>query len=229
MGKGGSKQVQTTTQSLDPQSQAQVAKLRQMALGGANVALQGPPGGGSFFTGPLTQTPGEMAAGFMSPYQTHVVDATRREFDHLRDQTLTGANQEATLGGALGGSRQAVMAGARLGEVDRAQGSTIANLLNSGYQTALGQGLNLAQFNQGLSAQQAMEPLFRQQQALGMMNLGMGPMGYNTTTTTTGQGGKNRAGGALGGALTGAQIGSMVPGIGTAIGAGVGGLLGLFG
>lgn len=172
-------QNQVGTQGLDAASQAYVNQQR--ALAQAQVA--GLMNSGPLFTGALTQSPAEMAAGFMNPYTQNVVDATRGEFDHLRNQASMNANQQATLAGAFGGSRHGVMEGTRLGELDRAQAGTIANLLNSGYQNALGQGVDFAQYQQGLQQQQMLEPLFRAQQGINLLNLGMGPTGMVNTST----------------------------------------------
>lgn len=175
----GKSKTTTTKAGPDAASQAYIDQLRQQAQGGANVALQGPEGGGGFFTGAITP---EQIQAAMNPFMSNVVDATRGEFDHLRGQALTGANQMATQAGAFGGSRHGVMAGARLGELDRAQGSTIADLLRGGFS----QAQEFAKHQQGLTQQAQMEPLWRQQQALQMMNFGMGPVGMNTTSTEKG-------------------------------------------
>lgn len=180
----------------------------------------GPGQGESFFTGPHTQTPGEMAEAFMNPYQEQVIGGIRGEFDHLRDQALMGTNQQATQAGAFGGSRAAVMAGARMGELDRAQTSQIGNFLHGGYQNAMNQGVGFAEMQRQLQQQQQMEPLWRQQQAMNMMNLGMGPHGYSMSQQG---GGSNAMGSAIGGATVGSAFG--VPG--AAIGGGLGLLGGL--
>lgn len=208
-----------TTSGPDPQSQQFINAMRQQALQGQQAAM----GGGPFFTGPLTQTPGEMAAPFMNPYMQNVVDATRGEFDALRRQASTQAQQQATGAGAFGGSRAAVLQGARMGELDRAQGSQIAGLLSSGYQNALQQGMGFAESQRALQQQQMMEPLFRQQQALQMMNLGMGPMG--TQTREVMNAGRNPLASGIAGATAGAAGGPW----GAAIGAGLGLLGGSFG
>lgn len=210
MGKSSGKQI--VTQGVDPGSQGYINQLRQRGRGAADAAM----GGGPLFTGPISQEQIQQA---MSPYLSNVVDATRGEFDFLRGQANMGVNQQATGAGAFGGSRHGVLAGTRLGEIDRAQGSQIANLLQQGY----GQALNFAEHQRQLQQQQMQEPLFRQQQALNFMNMGMGPVG--TQTVQTGQAGNNPFGSALGGAAAGSAFGPL----GTAIGGGIGLLGGLFG
>lgn len=204
---------------------------RQAAVNGVQAQMPNDPNaqnGGGWFTGPLQQTPGEMAAPFMNPYLQNVIGGLRGEFDHLRGQASNATAQQATQAGAFGGSRAAVLEGSRLGELDRAQTSQIGGLLNSGFQNAMGQGLGFAQYQQGLQQQKQMEPLWRQQQAQQMMNNGMGPVGQQSNQVQQGPG-RSALGSAAGGALTGASIGSIIPGIGTGIGAAVGGGLGLLG
>ena len=217
MAKGGSKQ--TVTQGVDPATQSYLAGMRGTATQGANAIMNGGP----YFTGP-NQTPiADQVAPFMNPYISNVVNATRGEFDFLRGQAQMATDQGATAAGAYGGSRHGVASGARLGELDRAQAGTIANLLQSGYSQALGMGTQYAEHQRQLEQQRMQEPIFRNQQAMGLYNLGLGPVGSVTTQPTQ----SNKWGSALGGAATGASIGSMIPGLGTAIGAGIGGLGGL--
>lgn len=195
---------------------------------------------------------------YMNPYLSNVVDATRGEFDYMRDAADTQAMQQATGAGAGFGSRAAVMRGERAGQLDRAQASTMADLYSSGFgqamqnymmdrdrtgQLALGAGglasgigqfgsqFDLARANQSLQGQEMLralqeragnEGLWRNQQALELRNLGMGPHG----TSQSGGGGSNTFGNVLGGAATGFGIGGPVGGI---IGGGLGLLGGLFG
>lgn len=214
MGKGGASQSYT----VDPRSQGYIDNMRTTARRASGVALNNP---GSFVPGADPRSIEEQAAPFMNPYLSNVVDATRGEFDHLRNQALIGANQQATAAGAFGGSRAAAMAGARMGELDRAQASTIAGLHQSGWDNAVQQGLGYSEYVRALQERQAQEPLFRQQQAMNFLNLGMGPVGH----VQQGGGGSNPLGSAAGGAMAGASFGPW----GAAIGGGIGLLSGLFG
>lgn len=186
--------------------------MQNQAQSAAELAMRGPGKGGNWFTGPITADPGSLAKPFMNPFMSNVVDATRSEFDNMRGMASMDANQQATMAGAFGGSRHGVMEGTRLGEIDRAQGSTIGNLLNGGYQNAMGQGLGWAQYNQGLQQQQQMEPIWRQQMAQGFYQGGQNP---------NQQPGTNRMGAMMGGAMAGAPFGPW--------GALAGGGLGLLG
>jgi len=220
MGKGGG--GSTTTTTVDPASQNFINRQREQAEQAARVAT----GGGPFFTGPLTQTPAEMAEAFFNPFQEQVVGGVRGEFDFLRDQASTRAAQDATAQGAFGGSRAAISEGARLGSLDRAQTSQIAELLRGGFDTAQSRGTQFAEHQRQLRQQQMQEPLFRQQQALNFMNMGMGPTGQ-VQTTQPDRG--SRTGRALGGAASGALAGSAFGPIGAGVGGGIGLLGGLFG
>lgn len=254
MGKGAKKTVTTNTTALDPSSQRYVDAMRMQAQNASNVALNGPggmppqpgprgglmgmipqmpgamggapggPAGGSWFTGPQTQSVGDQAAAFFNPYQQNVLNGVQGQFDHLRSQALTGANQEATQAGAFGGSRAAVLAGTRLGALDQSQMQTMAGLQHQGYQNALQQGTQYAEQQRQLQQQRQMEPLWRQQQAQQFMNLGMGPTAQTNTQTTMAP-----RGSALGSAASGAMAGSAFGPWGTAIGGGLGLLGGLFG
>lgn len=213
--------TQTTNYGFSPQTQNYINAQQQMGQQGANSILNHQ---GSFFTGPETMSVGDQAAQFMNPYQQQVIDANNAQFDQLRAGAVTGANQEAMQAGAFGGSRHGVMAGARLGELDRTQMRQNANLLNSGYQNAMQMGIGYQNQQRQLQQQQMMEPVWRQQQAMQLMNLGMGPTGQQVTTP-----GGSALGGAAGGALSGWGA-TMNPqtGQGNPWGAILGGLGGLF-
>lgn len=216
MAKGGSKQ--TVTQTPDAASQGYINQLRALGQNGAGAAMTAGP----FFTGPQMQSVGDQAAAFMNPYTQNVVGAVQGQYDQLRGQAATDANQQATQQGAFGGSRAALMQGARLGQLDQGQASTIAGLLQGGYQNALTMGTQYAEHQRQLQEQLMQEPLFRAQNALNFANLGLGPVG----STTIQQMPRNVLGGAAGGAMAGAGVGGP---LGAAIGGGIGLLSGLFG
>jgi hypothetical protein len=206
MSKGG--KSQTVTTAPDPRSQGYIDRMRGMATGAAGTAMAPPPGG--WFTGPIS---GQDIGAAMDPYMANVIGGVRGEFDHLRGQAAMGANQQATMAGAFGGSRAALMQGARMGELDRAQTGQIGGLLSQGY----GQAVNLAEMQRMQRERQLQSPLYGAQQGLNFMNLGMGPMGQATSQPVN----KNPVGMAMGGASVGSAFGP--------IGAGIGGGLGLLG
>lgn len=172
----GKNKTTTTSSAPDAASQGYINQMRQQAQNVGQVATGGAPEGG-WFTGQITN---DQLQGAMNPYISNVIDATRGEFDHLRAGASMGAGQQATQAGAYGGSRHAVMEGARLGELDRAQASQIAGLHQQGYQNAQ----QWAGQQQQLEQQKRMGPLWAQQQALQAQNMGMGPVGMQGTQTT---------------------------------------------
>jgi hypothetical protein len=90
----------------------------------------------------------------MNPYQRNVIDAMGGEYDRMRSKATMGGNDQATQGGAFGGSRHALMQGERLGAIDRAQGSEIANLLHGGFNDAMGRAGQAANLGLGATGQQ---------------------------------------------------------------------------
>ncbi len=212
-----------TTTSIDPASQAYLDQSRGQAQAAAGTALNGPAGGGSWFTGPQQMSIGNQAAQFFNPYMSNVVDATKQQYDQLRGQAVNQGNTIPQ--GAFGGIRAALAQGARLGQLDVGQANQISGLLNSGYQNALQQGTAYTEQQRQLQQQQQMEPLFRAQQAQGFQNAGMGP--YGQTTSSSGGGFGSLIQGAAGLASIGSGLGLF--GGGGANAASLGGISGGYG
>ena len=120
-------------------------------------------------------------ASLMNPYISNVIDASHGAFDKLRSQAALGANDAATRAGAFGGDRAALMKGARLGEVDSAEGQSIANLLSGGYDNAMNRAGAAA--NLGLSSQDLAS---RYGLGLGQLNLGAGQLRLGQGQALTG-------------------------------------------
>lgn len=175
--KGG---TQTVQQNLDPQSQAYVNKMRLAATQGSSDLMNGGP----LFEGPDTRPIGEQILPYMNAFTQGVVDPTRAEFDYLRAGASREAGEGAIRAGAFGGSRHGVAEGVRLGALDRAQASTIADLNRQGYDNALSVGLPHLEQQRFLRERQMQEPLFRRMQALQMLNMGMGPTGSTQSQQT---------------------------------------------
>jgi hypothetical protein len=188
--------------------QQYLQRLRQQGVAGADSAMNQP---GNFFLGADPRSIQEQASQFMNPYQSQVIDGVRGEFDFMRGQAMNSANANATQAGAFGGSRHGVMAGARLGELDRAQGQQIGQMLHSGWQDSMQQGLQYSEYQRSLAERQAQEPMFRQQMAMNNLNAGMGPWQPPKERP-------NRMGSAIGGATAGSAFGPW----GAAIGGGLG-------
>jgi hypothetical protein len=89
----------------------------------------------------------------MNPYQQNVIDAMGTQYDRMRAKAQLGSNAEATQAGAFGGARNSLVTGERMGALDRAQGSDIANLLSGGYQNMMNNAGMAAQLGLGAGGQ----------------------------------------------------------------------------
>jgi len=86
---------------------------------------------------------------FMNPYQQQVIDAAMKQFGVQNTNTENQMNDAATRAGAFGGSRHGVATGVALGENQRNQGGILANLLNSGFEGAMGRAGQVAGLGMG--------------------------------------------------------------------------------
>lgn len=199
MSKKGGSTTQTTT--LDPGTQAYVNQLRQQSTNSANSILGQPAS--SFYTGPVSQADIlKNAQGFLNPYQQQVIDASNAQFGQDLGLATRAADQRATAAGAFGGDRAGIERGTAEAQATLGHNQQIANLLSSGYQTALNQGIGLTQYNQQLRQQQLLAPIMQAQAAQGLLAGGIGP--YGTTSTTKKSPGWGSA--LLGGALTAGSL-----------------------
>lgn len=204
---------QTVVQQPDAASRGYINQMRGYGQGAATAAMGQP---GSFFTGPLGAGQIQQA---MNPYLQNVMQGMNSLYDNQRQQAMLNANAMATQSGAFGGSKHGAMMGARLAGIDRDQAYQTGQMLNQAY----GGAVQLAEHNRQLQERMLQEPLFRNQQALNFLNLGMGPVG--TSSVQSGTPGNNPMGSALGGATMGSQFGPW----GALVGGGLGLLGGLFG
>jgi hypothetical protein len=206
---------------LTNQAAGQYGQYANLGLGGA-AALAGDP---------------NAAARFMNPYQQQVMDQMNQQYGDIRKNTIAATNDAATQAGAFGGSRQGVAEGTALAQVGKDQAMNQANLLQSGYNSAMNQASQSANLGMGATSQLAgigdylrniqlsQDPSTRRFQ---MMLQAQGGMPQYGSQTATGTPGRNPGAGFLGGAATGAGIGTAFGPIGTGVGAGIGGILGLF-
>lgn len=170
----GKDRRQTTTTRLDPSTQGYVNQQRARANAGADMLLGQE---GSIFADPRSVN--QLVAEYMNPYMQQVIGATQQEFDQARSAAVRDANQRSTMAGSFG-SRAAVERGARLGEIDRAQASTIGGLLSQGFSNALTQGLGVQQYQDQLRQQQLQEPFLRRMMANQLTMGAMGPYGQTS-------------------------------------------------
>lgn len=180
-------------------------------------------------------------AQFQNPFQQNVIDSVGQQYDQLRGQAHMEANDAATKAGAFGGTRHAVMEGARLGQLDQGQASTVAGLQQTGFNDAQARAQFAANFGMGALGQQFQagdymrnvqqqglldqQTRFNDQRDWSLRNLDVLKGSMTGTPYGSSQSqplNQNRLAGAAGGALTGFAAGGPVGGI---IG-GIGGLLG---
>ena len=87
-------------------------------------------------------------SGFMNPYLGNVIAPALMALDVQRQNALNQIGDQATRAGAFGGSRQGIQEGVTNAAYGM-QGATLAgNLLNQGYNNALGAAQNQAQLQQ---------------------------------------------------------------------------------
>ena len=158
---------------LDPRTTAGYQSLMQ-GNQGSNAALQGMVGNLGFTGGPLNVNE------FMNPYMDEVIGGVRGDFNRMRESSLNAVGGDATSQGAFGGSRHGIAEGTALGEIARAEGSTIGGLRQSGYQSAVQNAMaNRGQMGMmGLSAAQMLNQ-FQTQQGMAGIGLGQAQQGVN--------------------------------------------------
>lgn len=89
---------------------------------------------------------------YMSPYQQQVIDAAMSNINRQGDIARQNVQAQAVRAGAFGGSREGVQRAELERGLAETRNTTLANLLNQGYQTAATQALQGAQL-QGQLAQ----------------------------------------------------------------------------
>lgn len=133
---------------------------------------------------------------FMNPYQQQVINSLQPMFQQQNQGALNAVNQQATAQGAFGGSRQGVAEGTALASNQLNQNNLLANLEQSGFNTATSNALNaanlgmgassglagLGQYDTGLAFQRAMFP----EEALTAGMQGGGTQSTQTTQQTSG-------------------------------------------
>lgn len=129
----GKNRNEVTKETLDPQTQAFLDKYRQMAMDRAGTPSGVDPG---MFTSALgfgSQTGLGGIDAYQDPYQQQVIGGVQADFDRQRLGATNAARAEATRAGAYGGSRASLLQASALGDVNRAETSTLANLRSQGF------------------------------------------------------------------------------------------------
>jgi len=205
-----------------------------------------------------SQFSGDQLNPYMNPYNSQVVDATRDEFTRQRGLASNSANSMATGAGAFGGSRSAVLQANMLGDVNRNETSTIANLHAGGFDRMLqqlgmdkdrslragqgglqgmlaglgqGQGVDMARGNALFQGGEHIRQLRERQlqEPMFRQSQALNFMNQGIGPYGTTQTSQGGGGNALGSAAGGAMAGAQFGPYGAAIGGGIGLLGGLFG
>lgn len=106
---------------------------------------------------------------YMSPYQQQVIDVAMQNINRQGDIARQNAQAQAVRSGAFGGSRAAIQQAELERGLADTRNSTIANLLNQGYQQAANQSLQSAQLQGQLG--QGIGALGAQLQGLGQQDV----------------------------------------------------------
>jgi len=222
LGKGGTQKVTQRTE-LDPATQRYLQAYRGAAQG--QLAQQVNPYQQAFGqqAGQLAQNLGfaqQQGLGgigaYMNPYEQQVIGGVQSDFDRQRQIAQMMGAQQATQGGAFGGSRGAVLQGQMLGDVGRNEAQTLAGLRYGGFGDAaqrlmadrqMAANLGLAGFQgQGLLGQQMAQ---NRMASLAGMQGAIGPFQGTVTDEQKMQG--NWLSGLLG---MGGLAANFIPGIG---------------
>ena len=106
---------------------------------------------------------------YMSPYQQQVIDAAMQNINRQGDLSRQNLQAQAVRSGAFGGSREGIQQAELERGLAETRNSTIANLLNQGYQQAANQSLQSAQLQGQLG--QGIGALGAQLQGLGQQDV----------------------------------------------------------
>lgn len=118
----------------------------------------------------------EAISQYMSPYQQQVIDAAMMNINRQGDIARQNMQAQAVRAGAFGGSREGVQRGVLDRALAETQQTTLANLLNTGYQNASNRALQSAiatgQIAQGIGALGATTQALGQQDVSFLYGLG---------------------------------------------------------
>jgi hypothetical protein len=118
-------------------------------------ASQGYTGAQQTLSGAMERfQPGQVSE-FMSPYQQQVIDAAMANINRQGALARQNLQAQAVKSGAFGGSREGVQRAELQRGLSETQNSTIANMLNQGYQAAMQQAQQAFEAQQGRQMQGA--------------------------------------------------------------------------
>lgn len=152
--KGGNRQTQAGTSSVDGTTMQYLQQIMQAAqqagAAGPSPLVNGATGYNTSAmnagqTG-LAALSGDQNAvsSLMNPYTSNVINAMRDQANQTNQAGMTAINGAATQAGAFGGSRQGVATGTMLSQNARDLNSNIAGLLSGGFNDAMNRAGSLA-------------------------------------------------------------------------------------
>lgn len=143
------------------------------------------------FTTTAAQVTGNDINSMMNPYLQNVANTTMADLNRQRQIALNDNGSAATMAHAFGGSRQGVQNALTNEAYDRNTASTLANLYNNGYNTALG----AAQYNATNQQNANLANLGSQNTGAGLQlnaaqqlyNMGLGQQNYDQNVLNAGR------------------------------------------
>lgn len=179
------KALAETTPTLPTYQVAGMSPEQQQAIsaGTAGIGAYLPflQGAAGYVGGGVEQFGPQAAQRFMSPYQQQVIDESLRQINRQGDIARQNLQAQAIRSGAFGGSREGIQRAELERNLAETRNATISNLLNQGYQTAMGQALQSAQLtgqlSQGIGALGAQSQLLGQQDVNFLYGLGQQQQG----------------------------------------------------
>jgi hypothetical protein len=186
-GANTSRSTSSATTGLDPSTQAALDAYRAQAAG--RQSMFGPQQMGQFNDALKfgAQTGTEGVEKYFDPFQKEVIGGVNANYDRQRAQAGVAAGDEAVKADAFGGSREAILRGQMMGDVNRDEASTVAGLKSQGWQQALmalmGDRGRAAQFGMGgLNSAVGEQNAIQQGQGYGLQFGGKTMEGKETST-----------------------------------------------
>jgi hypothetical protein len=133
------------------------------------AAMQGLTGAQQYASGAMDRFQPGQATEFMNPYQQQVLDQALANINRQGDISRQNLQAQAVRAGAFGGSREGVQRAELERGLSETRNTTIANMLNQGYQQAMQQAQQAFEAQQGRQMQGA--------QLTGQLGQGIGALG----------------------------------------------------
>jgi hypothetical protein len=119
------------------------------------AAGQGLTGAQQYASGAMERFDPNAVGQFMSPYQQQVIDQAMANINRQGDISRQNLQAQAVRSGAFGGSREGIQRAELERGLSETRNATIGQMLNQGYQTAMGQAQQAFEAQQGRQMQGA--------------------------------------------------------------------------